>query len=152
AGLLLLFLQPLFLNPRSLLLAAQRIYPNEMRKAMMLIVIVHLAVIAIASLCLLTAWALKRERGWARWTGIASSLGLLPLFPWMTVPGFFTLVFLAVDPPESRAVVRDKSRLRPEETGGQWIIGTLTGALFMAGYVLLSRYARDLNLPQSQSS
>jgi hypothetical protein len=43
-------------------------------------------------LCLATAWGLKRNRSWARRTGIAASLCLLPTFPWLTALGVVGLI------------------------------------------------------------
>lgn len=43
-------------------------------------------------LCLATAWGLKRNRAWARRTGVAACLCLLPVFPWFTALGVVGLV------------------------------------------------------------
>jgi hypothetical protein len=43
-------------------------------------------------LCLATAWGLKRNRAWARRTGIAASVCILPSFPWLTAVGVAGLV------------------------------------------------------------
>ena len=55
-------------------------------------------------LCLATAWGLKRDRAWSRWTGACACLTLLPGFPWLTVVGAIGSAVMLVVPPPLGAV------------------------------------------------
>jgi len=57
-----------------------------------------------ATLSLITAWGIRRQRRWARWCGIAASLVLLVLFPLASLAGMAGL-YLLISPLETPTVV-----------------------------------------------
>jgi tetratricopeptide (TPR) repeat protein len=146
--LLLLILPRIARNREWLMDIADRFAPDDRHRAVILLTGFFLALIAVGGLCWITAWGLKHQLGWARWTGIAASAGLVPIFPWMTIPGFVGLAILAADPPKLERATEDRSRLRRTgESPFQFITSLLAGAMLIASLGWLASYARQLHLP-----
>lgn len=120
---------------------------NPIAQAKFILVVLS-SMLLVGALCLVTAWGMKRNRSWARGTGIAACLGLLCGFPWLTLAGAIGLCAVFLTPrPTVEIAVEDTSRLRPHESLLDWIIGASTGVLLLAGVRWLIHYARILGLP-----
>lgn len=88
-------------------------------------------------LCLATAWGLKRNRAWARRTGVAACLCLLPSFPWLTAVGIVGLVaILSLQQPETAPdPVRSVSGAAPDN---YWILKRESFAQAVLAFLLMN--------------
>lgn len=127
---------------------AERLYPGDARAQARFLLPILVGMLIVGALCQVTAWGLKRNRSWARWTGIAACAGLLAGIPWLTLVGVVGIVLLLSVPAPLAVVTVDKSRLRRRESVLDWIVGSATGVLLLAGMVLLFKVAHGLGLPK----
>ena len=83
-----------------------------------------------ATLSLITAWGIRRQRGWARGCGIAASLVLVLLFPLASLAGMFGLYLLSEPLETKAAAVRVKAAEKAalaRKSKDFWIAGRHSG-------------------------
>lgn len=137
---------------------SEMLYPGRPAAQRLFVNICAMVNLLGATLSLITAWGIRRQRRWARWCGIATSLILLVLFPLATLAGMIGLQVLISRPLEtSPAVARaaEKAALA-KKSKDYWIIGRqsqlqgfVLGILGIAALISLngvSAYARHLHM------
>jgi tetratricopeptide (TPR) repeat protein len=114
-------------------------------------VAIMLAMLVIGALCQATAWGLRRNRSWARKTGIAACAGLLLGFPWLTLLGAIGLFCLWSLPQVKETTTGDPTLLRRRDSFAfSWILGLLSGVLWLGGMTWLFHFAHTLGSPSSR--
>lgn len=131
--------------------AATRFADQPVTLAKIMIAVV-LCMLVIGTLCQATAWGLKRNRSWARTTGTVASIGLLFGFPWLTVIGAMGLFYIRSLRPVKEVHISDPNLLRPRDSFPAWIVGVLSGILWVVGLAYLFRYAHTLGLPSYRTA
>lgn len=114
--------------------------------------LVALLLIPAGSLCLLTSWGMRRNRGWSRWTGIAACVFLLCGFPWLTPLGAAGLYFLIRRPPEFKEHAKVDFWDPNRQSVGLVIAAVIGWILMLPILGLLARYALVMGMPQPQTS
>ena len=117
---------------------AARLYPDNPLAQAKVILAVMIAMLLVGTLCQATAWGLRRNKSWARGTGTAACIGLLFGFPWFSLLGAIGLFSLFSLPEVKETTTSDPTLLRPRESFAGWIVGFLSGGLWLAGMGWLS--------------
>lgn len=124
------------------------LFPARGRRQAHFLELLMIALFAAGLLCLVTAWGLKRKRGWARWTGLCASALLLPGFPVLTVPGAIGLYSLGVKglPAEPEGAPEYFWESLRRDSLPPWIPFIATLPLAFVGAILLG-HVLELPLP-----
>src|SRR5437016_8863018 len=106
---------------------SEMLYPGRPAAQRLFVNICAMVNLLGATLSLITAWGIRRQRRWARWCGIAASLILLVLFPLATPAGMIGLQLLISRPLETSPVVAqvqaaEKAALA-KKSKDFWIVG-----------------------------
>jgi tetratricopeptide (TPR) repeat protein len=129
---------------------AAHTYPGHFRHQRLIVLEFDLVLLAMAILCLITAWGLHRSRRWSRWTGICACAGLLPGYPWLTLAGAAGLFLIAklprLEAPPAPKQTRDYWT-RKQKSWLQQVFAYVGFFVAMINMGSLSRYARTQGMP-----
>ena len=127
---------------------ATALYPDDLRSQLLFLSAVALWFAVVIFHCFVTAWGLKRQRPWARRTGIIASAFLLLGLPWLTLVGALGLYLLLSQPRQKPAPRLPEDFWMP---GRQSLFGIVaSGIAFIAAMQCLSifeKYAQVMGLP-----
>jgi tetratricopeptide (TPR) repeat protein len=127
---------------------AELIFPGNYRIYALAMGVSYMLLIPSGLACLATAWGLKRNYKWSRWTGIAACCFLLAGFPWLTLLGAIGLYVLIAKPLEFASPTHsDPWNDRKRSITQQILIG-VAGIATIVGIGAISRQANLMGLPE----
>src|SRR5437870_10071338 len=131
------------------------LFPFDPRRQNLVLAMALILILPAALLCLASSWGLSRGRKWARWTGVAGCLCLLPGVPWFTLIGLTGAVVTLLIPLKAQtlgqALVTAQSKdywTAARNSRAQTVVVLLAGPLFIAVLDSTIWLGRRLGLPE----